>query len=69
MTTISRRVLLQTLASAGLAVETSRAQSAAARRTSPVPAGATTHEWPSGLGPTHTAVSTGTHLAPAFPPP
>ena len=69
MTTISRRVLLQTLASAGLAVETSRAQSAAARLPRPLSADATTHDWPSFLGPTHNAVSTETHLTRALPPP
>ena len=62
MTTISRRVLLQTLASAGLAVENSRAQSTAARLPRPLSADATTHDWPSFLGPTHNAVSTETYL-------
>ena len=68
MLPISRRVLLQILTAPGLAVGRARAQTAEVRLPKPLSANATTHDWPSFLGPTHNAVSTETHLNRTLPP-
>lgn len=69
MSTIPRRVLLKSLWTPVLAARRARAQAPEVHLPRPLSPGATTHDWPSFLGPTHNAVSTETHLSRILPPP
>ena len=69
MHTLSRRALLQALASLTLLASVGRGQSAPSGRPRPLSTDAVTHDWRSFLGPTHNAVSTESHLSRELPPP
>ena len=63
MLPISRRLLLQSLIAQPLLASVARAQARVVAKPKPLPAGATTHDWTTFLGPTHNAVSTETKLS------
>ena len=69
METITRRVMLQTLAGEALAGSALHGQTEPHHPPKPLAPDALTHDWPSFLGPTHNAVSTETHLSRTLPPP
>ena len=69
MPDLSRRLLLQSLIAQPLLASVARAQARVVAKPKPLPAGATTHDWTTFLGPTHNAVSTETKLSRTLPPP
>ena len=69
MGTITRRVMLQTLAGQALAVGGLHGQTVRHQPPKPLAPDAVTHDWTSFLGPTHNGVSTETHLSRTLPPP
>ena len=69
MTRLSRRRMLEALIVNVLAPRPGGAQTRLVSKPKPLAKDATTHDWPSFLGPTHNAISSETRLARKLPPP